>query len=134
MTELVFASNNKNKVKEISELLSGKFRILSLNDINCKDELPETQPALEGNALQKARFIYDKYKMNCFADDTGLEIDALNGRPGVFSARYAGEKKDPEENMDKVLNEMQPHPFFGCKHQVFFANAVKHQRFAVFLF
>ena len=103
---LVFATNNQNKIEEIKSLVSQKINLLSLNDIACKEELPETKNTLEGNALQKARYVFDHYQVNCFADDTGLEIDALDGRPGVFSARYAGEKKDAGDNMKKVLDEM----------------------------
>lgn len=105
--QIVFATNNKNKLYEVSKLLTSGFKLLSLNDINCTDDLPETQPTLEGNALQKARYVYEKYKYNCFADDTGLEIDALGGKPGVFSARFAGEAKSADDNMRKVLEEMK---------------------------
>ncbi|MEW6468166.1 MAG: non-canonical purine NTP diphosphatase [Bacteroidota bacterium] len=105
--DLVFATNNKNKLYEVSKLITSGVRLLSLADIGCAEELPETQDTLEGNALQKARYVFDRYGYNCFADDTGLEIDALGGRPGVFSARYAGEDKNAEANMDKVLKEMK---------------------------
>lgn len=104
--ELVFATNNKHKFTEINQLLTGNIRLLNLGDIQCDDDLPETKETLEGNAEQKARYVYDHYSLNCFADDTGLEIDALDGRPGVYSARYAGELKRPEDNMNKVLHEM----------------------------
>ena len=105
--QLVFATTNKNKLYEVSELITSDIKIISLDDINCADELPETSPTLEGNALQKARFVFEKYKTNCFADDTGLEIEALGGKPGVLSARYAGENKNADDNMNKVLAEMQ---------------------------
>ena len=105
--KIVFATNNPNKVKEIKSILGGDFEIVSLKDIGCKEELPETQETLEGNALQKAKYVSDNYKVNCFADDTGLEVEALNGAPGVYSARYAGEKCLAEDNMDKLLSELE---------------------------
>jgi XTP/dITP diphosphohydrolase len=107
MSELVFASNNLNKLKEIALLLPASIILKGLADIGCTDELPETQTTIEGNALQKAKYVSDKYKISCFADDTGLEIDALQGRPGVYSARYAGEQKSAEDNMNKILSEMK---------------------------
>ncbi|MBU3661302.1 MAG: non-canonical purine NTP diphosphatase [Flavobacteriales bacterium] len=105
--KLVFATHNSNKAKEIQSLLPDDFQILTLTDINCLDEIPETAETLEGNSLLKAQFINDHFNLNCFADDTGLEIDALNGRPGVYSARYAGEEKSAEANMNLVLSELQ---------------------------
>lgn len=105
--DLVFATNNQNKLQEIKALISPHINLLTLADIGCVEELPETQLTLEGNALQKAKYVFDQYKVNCFADDTGLEIEALNGRPGVFSARYAGEEKSADRNMRKVLSEMK---------------------------
>lgn len=107
MKTLVFATHNQHKLIEISAMISDKFELKSLNDINCFEEIPEEKDTLEGNALDKARFVFEKYGLNCFADDTGLEIDALNGRPGVYSARYAGESKDSHANMNKVLAEME---------------------------
>jgi XTP/dITP diphosphohydrolase len=101
--KLVFASNNKHKLEEIAYIADSYFQIVSLSAIGCSDEIPETQPTIEGNALQKARYIYDKYHCNCFADDTGLEIDALNGDPGVYSARFAGIGCTFDDNMDKTL-------------------------------
>lgn len=105
--KLVFATANQNKAKEIQSLIPDSIEILSLNDINCLEEIPETQATIEGNATQKAFYVYEKYNYNCFADDTGLEIEALNGKPGVLSARYAGDAKDANDNMDKVLSEME---------------------------
>lgn len=105
--KLVFATANQNKAKEIQSLIPATIRILSLNDIDCREEIPETQPTIEGNASQKAFYVYEKYGSNCFADDTGLEIEALDGRPGVLSARYAGEAKNADDNMKKILLEMQ---------------------------
>ena len=105
--KLVFATANQNKAKEIQSLIPDSIRILSLNDIDCTEDIPETQPTIEGNASQKAFYVYENYNNNCFADDTGLEIEALDGRPGVLSARYAGEAKNADDNMKKILLEMQ---------------------------
>lgn len=104
--KLVFATNNKHKIHEIKHLLDGSFEVLSLNDIHCTDDIPENQETIEGNASEKAFYIWNKYKLNCFADDTGLEIEALNGEPGVYSARYAGEEKSPEKNIELVLQKL----------------------------
>ena len=101
---IIFASNNQHKVKEINSLLGNSFTLLSLSDININDDIPEDEPLLEGNALLKARYINKVTGMNVFADDTGLEIDALHGLPGVHSARFAGESKDPDANIEKVLS------------------------------
>ena len=105
--KIVFATNNKNKLSEIRDLISDNIEILSLEDINCFDDLPENQLTLEGNALEKANYIFLKYGYNCFADDTGLEVDALNNEPGVFSARYAGPKCLAEDNINKVLSKLK---------------------------
>lgn len=107
--KIVFATNNKHKLEEISRLLEDKHEIVSLSSIGCYDDIPEDQDTLEGNALQKARYIKEHYGLDCFADDTGLEIEALDYRPGVYSARYAGPAKDSLANMNKVLSEMQHH-------------------------
>lgn len=107
MKELVFVTNNLHKLKEITEIVGDHFRILSLADIGCNDEIPEEAETLEGNASFKAWYVYNKYRKDCFADDTGLEIDALNGRPGVRSARYAGEDCNPENNIRKILDELE---------------------------
>jgi XTP/dITP diphosphohydrolase len=104
--KLVFATNNKHKLEEMRAILGGKVELLSLADIDCHDDIPETADTLEGNALIKARYIYDKYGCSCFADDTGLEVDALGGEPGVYSARYAGENNDSEANMRKLLQNL----------------------------
>lgn len=103
MTQLVFSTNNPNKIKEVELLLPRSINLLSLNAIFCTEELPETSITIKGNAIQKAAFVYNNYGYNCFADDTGLEIEALNGEPGVFSARYAGEQKNNDANITKVL-------------------------------
>lgn len=104
--KLVFATQNSNKAKEIQSLLPEGFEVLTLKDINCHDDIPETALTLDGNAELKAQYVLDKFKMNCFADDTGLEIDGLDGEPGVFSARYAGDQKNSEDNMELVLSKM----------------------------
>lgn len=101
--QLVFASNNKNKIIEIQQMLPETITLLSLQDIGCFEDIPETANTIEGNAILKANYISQKYGYNCFADDTGLEVDSLNGEPGVYSARYAGEQKDANDNMDKLL-------------------------------
>lgn len=105
--KLVFATNNRHKIEEVQHLLKGDVQLLSLQDINCREELPETGDTLAANAIQKASYVHEKFNADCFADDTGLEIEALNGRPGVYSARYSGEEKSAEKNMKKVLKEMQ---------------------------
>ena len=104
--KLVFATNNKHKLEVMRAILGGKVELLSLADIDCHADIPETADTLEGNALIKARYIYDKYGCSCFADDTGLEVDALGGEPGVYSARYAGENNDSEANMRKLLQNL----------------------------
>jgi XTP/dITP diphosphohydrolase len=101
--ELVFASNNLNKVREIKSILGNSFTLLSLNDINIFEDIPENEPLIEGNALSKARYVFNLTGSDVFADDTGLEIESLNGLPGVNSARFAGENKDSGANIDKVL-------------------------------
>lgn len=105
--KLVFATNNLHKLNEVSTILENKIELLSLNDINCHIDIPETSNTLEGNALLKAQYIYSNYKLNCFADDTGLEVEALNGEPGVYSARYAGDIHNSEANMLKLLHNME---------------------------
>ena len=107
MKQLIFATGNPNKIKEVHELLNGAFEVKGLRDIGCPEDLPETSPTIEGNALQKARYVYEHFGVNCFSEDTGLEIDALNGQPGVLSARYAGEGKDSEANMELVLLKLE---------------------------
>ena len=104
--QFVFASNNPNKIKEIQLLLPKEITILSLEDIDCLEEIPETAPTIEGNAILKANYVTKKYGYSCFADDTGLEVEALNGEPGVYSARYAGEQKNADANMNKLLTNL----------------------------
>ena len=105
--KLVFASNNKNKIKEIQLLVPNDIQILSLEDIGCVEEIPETADTIEGNAILKANYVTQKYGYDCFADDSGLEVDVVNGEPGVFSARYAGEPKNDDNNMDKLLSNLK---------------------------
>jgi len=109
--KLVFATNNAHKLEEISAILGEKVELLSLKDINCHADIPETADTLEGNAMLKAEYIFENYGLDCFADDTGLEVEALNGAPGVYSARYAGgEGHNAEANMQKLLQNMQGAP------------------------
>lgn len=106
--KLVFATNNAHKLEEVSAILGDKIELLSLKDINCDADIPETADTLEGNALLKAEYVYKNYGLDCFADDTGLEVEALNGAPGVYSARYAGgEGHNAEANMQKLLHNME---------------------------
>ncbi|MBE6274969.1 MAG: non-canonical purine NTP diphosphatase [Bacteroides sp.] len=105
--KLVFATNNAHKLEEISSILGEKIELLSLKDIECEADIPETADTLEGNATQKAEYIYKNYGLDCFADDTGLEVEALNGAPGIYSARYAGDGHDSEANMKKLLENLQ---------------------------
>ena len=104
---LCFATNNTHKLSEARDIVGNDFQIVSLEDINCFEELPETRPTLEGNSLQKAEFVFEKYRVACFADDTGLEVDSLGGEPGVLSARYAGQQKDSNDNIDLLLEKLQ---------------------------
>ncbi|ADV42724.1 non-canonical purine NTP diphosphatase [Bacteroides helcogenes] len=105
--KIVFATNNTHKLEEVSAILGDKIELLSMKDINCKADIPETADTLEGNALIKARFIFENYHSDCFADDTGLEVEALEGAPGVYSARYAGDTHNSEANMKKLLHDME---------------------------
>ena len=105
--KFVFATNNAHKLEEVTAILGNRIELLSLKDIHCHTDIPETADTLEGNALLKAQYIYENYQMDCFADDTGLEVEALNGAPGVYSARYAGgEGHDAQANMLKLLHEL----------------------------
>lgn len=108
--KLVFASNNLNKIKEIQSILNGSIQLLSLEEIGCFEEIPETAATIEGNAILKANYVTEKYGYDCFADDTGLEVTALNGEPGVYSARYAGEQRNADDNMNKLLDALQDQP------------------------
>ena len=105
--KFVFATNNSHKLEEVTDILGEKVELLSMKDIKCDTDIPETADTLEGNALLKARYIFDNYHLDCFADDTGLEVEALGGAPGVYSARYAGDAHDSEANMKKLLKDME---------------------------
>lgn len=112
MTELLFASHNKNKTKEIAEILGNEYTIVTLSDLNITEPIEESASTLEGNALIKARYLYQKYKKPCFADDSGLEVEALDGNPGVYSARYAGEDNNAMANMTRLLHNLE-----GCSNR-----------------
>ncbi|WPP48394.1 non-canonical purine NTP diphosphatase [Catalinimonas niigatensis] len=105
--KICFATNNPNKLKEIRQLLGDQFDIQSLEDIGCREELPENQQTLESNSEEKARYVYDHYQVDCFADDTGLEVSALDGAPGVYSARYAGPQRKSEDNIQRLLEALK---------------------------
>ena len=112
MAIIVFVTSNPDKIREVNEILKDMprntpFVVKGLDALHCTDEIPETSTTIEGNAIQKAKFIYDRYQVDCFAEDTGLEIEALNGQPGVLSARYAGPDRGAEENIQRVLKEME---------------------------
>lgn len=104
--QVCFATNNTHKLDEVRQILGSQFQVLSLADVSCHEELPENQTTLEGNSEEKALYVYQHYQVNCFADDTGLEVDALSGEPGVYSARYAGPQRSGEDNMDLLLNKL----------------------------
>jgi XTP/dITP diphosphohydrolase len=108
--KLVFATNNLNKLKEVEALIPNHIELLTLQAIGCNEDIPETQTTIEGNAIQKAQYIKTNYGYDCFADDTGLEVEALKGEPGVFSARYAGEQRSAQDNMHKLLKELENNP------------------------
>ena len=105
--KLVFATNNAHKLQEVADILGQRIQLLSLRDIDCHADIPETAQTLEGNARIKSQYIVDHFQMNCFADDTGLEVEALDGAPGVYSARYAGEDNNSEANMQKLLHNLE---------------------------
>jgi XTP/dITP diphosphohydrolase len=104
--KLVFATNNEHKLNEIREMLDSRFQLVSLAEIGSNEDIPETKDTLEGNASQKSQFIFEKYGLNCFADDTGLEVEALNMAPGVYSARYAGSQRNSSDNIVRLLSEL----------------------------
>lgn len=105
--KFVFATNNAHKLQEVTAILGERVELLCMKDINCLTDIPETADTLEGNALLKARYIFENFQMDCFADDTGLEVEALDGAPGVYSARYAGDAHNSEANMKKLLRDME---------------------------
>ena len=110
MYTLVFATNNPHKAREVEQILGGAFSVKTLRDIGCVEEIEETEPTLEGNALLKARYVKEKYGYDCFSEDTGLEVEALNGDPGVFTARYAGDEKSPDANIALLLKNLEGQP------------------------
>ena len=107
MKNLIFATHNANKLQEVKDIVKNNFNVINLSDINFFEEIPETGNTFKENALQKASFLYNKLKCNCFADDSGLSVDALNGEPGVFSARYAGEPSNSQRNTEKLLKNLE---------------------------
>jgi XTP/dITP diphosphohydrolase len=127
--DLVFATNNRNKLREVKEIAGDKFNILSLEDILCFDEIPEDQDTLVGNAIQKARFIAEKFNINCFADDTGLEVESLDGAPGVISARYAGDERKSADNIKKLLLELDDNPNKNARFRTVIALILDNKEF-----
>ncbi len=127
--QLVFATNNLNKLKEVKQLLPKNITLLSLKDIDCFEDIPETQNTIEGNAKQKADYIKQHYGYDCFADDTGLEVEALNGEPGIYSARYAGKQRNAEDNMNKLLKELQPHQNRNAQFKTVIALQLNNQQY-----
>lgn len=125
--QLVFATNNDNKLKEVQALLPTYIKLLSLKDIGCFEDIPETQETIEGNANQKANYVKDHYGYDCFADDTGLEVEALNGAPGIYSARYAGEQRDANDNMNKLLNKLKSKPNKKAQFKTVIALQINNQ-------
>ena len=127
--ELIFATHNQNKVEEISAILPPIIEVKSLNDLNFTDQIPETSNTLRGNALIKVRTIFNKFQKDCFADDTGLEVEILNGAPGVHSARFAGKNKKDEDNIDKLLKELENHNNTNAQFRTIIALIYKHEEF-----
>ena len=127
--ELIFATHNQNKVEEISAILPSIVEVKSLNDLNFTDQIPETSNTLRGNALIKVRTIFNKFQKDCFADDTGLEVEILNGAPGVHSARFAGKNKKDEDNIDKLLKELENHHNTNAQFRTIIALIYKHEEF-----
>ena len=127
--ELIFATHNQNKVEEISAILPSIVKVKSLNDLNFTDKIPETSNTLRGNALIKVRTIFNKFQKDCFADDTGLEVEILNGAPGVHSARFAGKNKKDEDNIDKLLRELENHNNTNAQFRTIIALIYKHEEF-----
>jgi XTP/dITP diphosphohydrolase len=127
--QLVFATNNNHKLEEVSDILGTDFQLLSLKDINCLEDIPETADTLEGNARLKARHVSQKYGYDCFADDTGLEVYALNNAPGVYSARYAGESKEPAANRYKVLEELEGKEDYSARFRTVIALIINRKEY-----
>lgn len=126
--QLVFASNNLNKIKEIQSILNGSIQLLSLEEIGCHEEIPETADTIEGNAILKANYVTEKYGYDCFADDTGLEVKAINGEPGVYSARYAGEQRNSDDNMNKLLSKLSDKEDRSAQFKTVIALNIKGQQ------
>lgn len=126
--KLVFASNNKNKIAEIQQQVGSQFQIVSLEDIGCFVDIPETSETIEGNAILKANYVTENFGLPCFADDTGLEIKALNNEPGVYSARYAGEQKNTEDNMNLVLEKLKTHTNRKAQFKTIIALNINNQQ------
>jgi XTP/dITP diphosphohydrolase len=129
MNTIVFATNNIHKLNEIKDIINGKISIVSLSEIDCNDDIPETARTLEGNALLKARYVKEKYGYDCFADDTGLEVEALNGEPGVFSARYAGAANDSNANIAKLLSNLRGEGNRNARFRTVFALIIDEREF-----
>lgn len=129
MKNLVFATSNPNKIKEANNLLPAALEVKGLKDIGCTEEVPETSPTIQGNALQKARYVFENYQVNCFSEDTGLEIDALNGEPGVYTARYAGEARDKEANMAKAIANLEGKSNRGAQFRTVIALIIDGQEY-----
>ena len=127
--KIVFASNNKNKIQEIQSMLPDTIQIVSLESIGCFEEIPETSDTIEGNSILKANYITQKYGFDCFADDTGLEVEALNGEPGVYSARYAGEQRNAYDNMNKLLEELLDKPNRNAQFKTVIALNLKEKQY-----
>jgi len=127
--KLIFATNNKNKLHEAKKIFEGRYDILSLEDLKFFEEISEDFLTLEENAMQKARYIYERFKVNCFADDTGLEVEALNGEPGVFSARYAGENKNSADNIKKLLKKLDYENNRNAKFRTIIALIINEKEF-----
>ena len=119
--KIVFATHNPNKVREINAILGDALEIVGLDEIGCTEDIPETQATIQGNALQKARYVKEHFGLDCFAEDTGLEIDALNGEPGVYTARYAGPERSADANMAKALQKLQGKPNRGAQFRTVIA-------------
>lgn len=124
MQKIVFATSNPNKIREVNEMLGDKYQIVGLKDIGCKENIPETQDTMAGNALQKARYVKEHYGLDCFGEDTGLEVDALYGRPGVYTARYGGSERSDDKNMARVLQELEGNAERGAQFKTAIALVV----------
>lgn len=127
MMELVFATNNKNKLKEVQALIPSEIKLLSLKDIGCFEDIPETQNTIAGNAAQKSQYVKTRYGYDCFADDTGLEVEALQGAPGVFSARYAGLQRNADDNMNLLLKNLKHQKNRGAQFKTVISLILKNK-------